>query len=148
MKETRETRLWWTDIPDPDVVRVDDTYYMTSTTMHFTPGCPVTVSYTHLDVYKRQLQNIAEAFTTRDPDGNGKDDTYAMAVTKDLYSGAMGTEGFFAGYHSYPNMWMKTDDGTLAWGSVLPETKDALKALADMYAAGELDPEFGIKRCV
>ena len=93
----------------------------------------------------QDLQNIAEAFTTRDPDGNGKDDTYAMAVTKDLYSGAMGTEGFFAGYHSYPNMWVKTDDGTLAWGSVLPETKDALKALADMYAAGELDPEFGIK---
>lgn len=41
MKETRETRLWWTDIPDPDVVRAGDTYYMTSTTMHFTPGCPV-----------------------------------------------------------------------------------------------------------
>lgn len=93
----------------------------------------------------QDLLNIADAFTTRDPDGNGKDDTYAMAVTKDLYSGAMGTEGFFAGYHSYPNMWVKTDDGTLAWGSVLPETKDALKALADMYAAGELDPEFGIK---
>lgn len=93
----------------------------------------------------QDLRNIADAFTTRDPDGNGKDDTYAMAVTKDLYSGAMGTEGFFAGYHSYPNMWVKKDDGTLAWGSVLPETKDALKALADMYAAGELDPEFGIK---
>ena len=72
----------------------------------------------------QDLRNIADAFTTR---------------------GAMGTEGFFAGYHSYPNMWVKTDDGTLAWGSVLPETKDALKALADMYAAGELDPEFGIK---
>lgn len=41
MKETRETRLWWTDIPDPDVVRAGDAYYMTSTTMHFTPGCPV-----------------------------------------------------------------------------------------------------------
>ena len=54
----------------------------------------------------QDLRNIADAFTTRDPDGNGKDDTYAMAVTKDLYSGAMGTEGFFAGYHSYPNMWV------------------------------------------
>ncbi len=42
-------------------------------------------------------------------------------------------------------MWVKTDEGTLAWGSVLPETKDALQALADMYAAGEIDPEFGIK---
>ena len=32
------TRL---DYPDPDVIRVEDTYYMA-------------VSYTHLDVYKRQ----------------------------------------------------------------------------------------------
>ncbi|CCZ57786.1 glycoside hydrolase 43 family protein [Hungatella hathewayi] len=34
-------RIWWTDLPDPDVIRVDDTYYMSSTTMHFTPGCPI-----------------------------------------------------------------------------------------------------------
>ncbi|SEU25315.1 carbohydrate ABC transporter substrate-binding protein, CUT1 family [Lacrimispora sphenoides] len=93
----------------------------------------------------QDLLKIAKAFTTLDPDGNGKDDTYAMAITKNLYSGAMGTEGFFAGYHSYPNMWVKTDEGTLAWGSVLPETKEALRALAEMYAAGEIDPEFGIK---
>ena len=26
------------DYPDPDVIRVDDTYYMVSTTMHFVPG--------------------------------------------------------------------------------------------------------------
>ncbi len=41
MKDQRMTRLWWTDIPDPDVIRVSDTYYMSSTTMHFTPGCPI-----------------------------------------------------------------------------------------------------------
>lgn len=28
----------WADFPDPDVIRVDDTYYMISTTMHFMPG--------------------------------------------------------------------------------------------------------------
>lgn len=31
----------WADVPDPDVIRVGDTYYMTSTTMYFNPGCPV-----------------------------------------------------------------------------------------------------------
>ncbi len=41
MINQRGARMWWTDIPDPDVIRVNDTYYMTSTTMHFTPGCPV-----------------------------------------------------------------------------------------------------------
>lgn len=31
----------WADIPDPDVVRVGDAYYMSSTTMYFCPGCPI-----------------------------------------------------------------------------------------------------------
>ena len=29
------------DFPDPDVIRVGDTYYMVSTTMHFMPGCVI-----------------------------------------------------------------------------------------------------------
>lgn len=33
------------DFPDPDVIRVDDTYYMVSTTMHFFPGCVILRSY-------------------------------------------------------------------------------------------------------
>lgn len=88
---------------------------------------------------------IAEAFTTGDPDGNGKNDTYGLPITKDLYSGCMGTEGFFAGYHAYPNMWVEDSSGKLAWGSTLPETKTALQKLADMYKAGQLDKEFGVK---
>ena len=35
----------WSDIPDPDVVRVGDCYYMTSTTMYFCPGVPLMKSY-------------------------------------------------------------------------------------------------------
>lgn len=35
----------WADVPDPDVIRVGDVYYMTSTTMHFCPGCPIMKSY-------------------------------------------------------------------------------------------------------
>lgn len=31
----------WSDVPDCDVIRVGDTYYMVSTTMFFTPGVPV-----------------------------------------------------------------------------------------------------------
>lgn len=32
------------DFPDPDVIRVDDTYYMISTTMHFMPGGVILIS--------------------------------------------------------------------------------------------------------
>ncbi|REL38365.1 glycoside hydrolase [Rhodohalobacter sp. SW132] len=31
----------WADVPDPSVIRVDDTYYMSSTTMHMNPGVPI-----------------------------------------------------------------------------------------------------------
>lgn len=34
-----------TDCPDPDVIRVDDTYYMVCTTMYFMPGCEILRSY-------------------------------------------------------------------------------------------------------
>ncbi len=33
------------DYPDVDVIRVDDTYYMVSTTMYFMPGCEILRSY-------------------------------------------------------------------------------------------------------
>ena len=31
----------WADVPDPAVMRVGDTYYMSSTTMHMNPGLPI-----------------------------------------------------------------------------------------------------------
>ncbi len=31
----------WADVPDTSVVRVGDTYYMSSTTMHLSPGLPI-----------------------------------------------------------------------------------------------------------
>ena len=31
----------WSDIPDPDVIRVGDNFYMVSTTMHLMPGAPI-----------------------------------------------------------------------------------------------------------
>lgn len=33
------------DYPDPDIIRVADTYYMISTTMYFMPGCEILRSY-------------------------------------------------------------------------------------------------------
>ncbi|MBO4899954.1 MAG: family 43 glycosylhydrolase [Lachnospiraceae bacterium] len=38
-------RLLSMDYPDPDVIRVGDTYYMVSTTMYFMPGCEILRSY-------------------------------------------------------------------------------------------------------
>jgi len=34
----------WADVPDPSIVRVGGTYYMSSTTMHMSPGLPIMAS--------------------------------------------------------------------------------------------------------
>ena len=40
-KELIVNPMLWADVPDPDVIRVGDTFYMVSTTMHLMPGAPV-----------------------------------------------------------------------------------------------------------
>lgn len=32
---TKHNPILYSDFPDPDIIRVEDTYYMASTTMHF-----------------------------------------------------------------------------------------------------------------
>jgi beta-xylosidase len=35
----------WEDLPDPDVLRVDDTYYALGSSLHYSPGAPILRSY-------------------------------------------------------------------------------------------------------
>ena len=39
--EPIQNPMLWADVPDPDVIRVGDTFYLVSTTMHLMPGAPV-----------------------------------------------------------------------------------------------------------
>ncbi|MHA6530111.1 extracellular solute-binding protein [Paenibacillus sp. BAC0078] len=88
---------------------------------------------------------ISEAFVEKDPDGNGKKDTFGLGITKDLWGGAMGLEGFMAGYNAYPNIWLDDGSGKLVYGSIQPEVRKALQVLQDMAKKGQLDQEFGVK---
>jgi len=94
-----------------------------------------------------QLIAVAKAFVEQDPDGNKANDTYGIAVSKDVISigSPFGLEGFFNGYHAYPQIWIKNEQGELVYGSIQPEVKEALASLADLYAKGLLDREFGVK---
>jgi putative aldouronate transport system substrate-binding protein len=88
---------------------------------------------------------VAEAFVNRDPDGNGKKDTFGMALHKDLFGvGFASLEGFFNSYGAYSDIWVPNGN-QLAYGNVLPAAKTALGVLQDMYKRGLIDPEFGVK---
>lgn len=41
MTITIKNPVIWADVPDPSVIRVDQFYYMVSTSMHSMPGCPI-----------------------------------------------------------------------------------------------------------
>jgi putative aldouronate transport system substrate-binding protein len=94
----------------------------------------------------KDLLAMAEAFATRDPDGNGKNDTYGLAMHSGLYDGtpAASLQGFFEGYHAYPMGWIARN-GKLVYGSIQPQMKDALKSLQVLFAKGFIDKEFVVK---
>ncbi len=51
-----ENPIIWADVPDMSMIRVDDTYYMSSTTMHMAPGVPIMKSK---DLVNWKLVNYA-----------------------------------------------------------------------------------------
>ncbi len=50
--------ILWADVPDLDVIRIGDVYYMSSTTMHFDPGVPIMRS---TDLVNWQIVNYVYA---------------------------------------------------------------------------------------
>lgn len=62
----------WADYPDLDVIRVDDTYYMVSTTMHMFPGCAVLRSYDllHWEMASYVYDSLGETDAQKLQNGN------------------------------------------------------------------------------
>ncbi|KRG13217.1 ABC transporter substrate-binding protein [Virgibacillus soli] len=102
-----------------------------------------------------ELKKVTKAFVEQDPDGNGKDDTIGLAgpdTSNKLYANFIestnnlyGFDGIFSALHSYPGYWLKGEDGKPVYGSILPETKEALSVLRDMYSEGLIDQEMGVR---
>jgi putative aldouronate transport system substrate-binding protein len=91
----------------------------------------------------QDVLNIAQAFATRDPDGNGQNDTVGLMLSQDLWSAGAGRASeFMAGYHAYPDGWVQDSSGSLVYGAIQPEMKTTLASLADLYKKGYIDQEF------
>lgn len=79
----------WADVPDPSVIRVDDTFYMVSTTMHYSPGCTIMKSgdLVNWEVvgYAHDQLDESDAFALK----NGKNDyaagSWAANIRYDKY---------------------------------------------------------------
>ncbi|MBR6761971.1 MAG: family 43 glycosylhydrolase, partial [Oscillospiraceae bacterium] len=100
----------WADVPDVDVIRVGDTYYMVSTTMYFSPGAPIMKSH---DLVSWEICNyVYDKYADGDVQNltNGKHDyAHGQWATSLRYN--KGTYYvFFGSYGSGKSYIYKTND--------------------------------------
>ena len=96
-----------------------------------------------------ELEAVARAFITQDPDGNGENDTIGLALSsKDMLT----SEGFMGMlnvcgtlYNAFPGLWYRNGDGKVVYGSVESGTKDMLGTLARWYQEGLVDSQFAVR---
>ena len=94
------------------------------------------------------VEALARAFMEQDPDGNGAADTVGLTGTMNpvaVPSNLHGFDAIFNAYGAFPEIFFRNDDGQIVYGSVQPETKEALARLAGLYQDGVIDPEFATK---
>lgn len=94
-----------------------------------------------------ELEAVLHAFAWRDPDGNGKQDTFGLALAgKNTLNGWMGDASLIFGlYGDQPYQWNRDQNGALSYGSIQSSVKEALIHLRDWYERGYLDPDFGTR---
>lgn len=90
--------------------------------------------------------NVARAFVEQNPGGNSAGETVGMILNSTLplggYSNYLGAEPIAHALGAYPRTWMKDADGSVYYGSIAPEMKEALGVLAEMYKEGLIDKSF------
>ncbi|SFE74995.1 putative aldouronate transport system substrate-binding protein [Paenibacillus catalpae] len=93
------------------------------------------------------LEAIMDAFTTKDPDGNGKPDTFGMALgfKNGFLNWMTDVSWLFGAYGTMPGQWNKSADGTLTFGSVDPAAKQALGTLKNWMDKGWISKDSGLK---
>lgn len=86
-----------------------------------------------------ELKEVAIAFTKNDPDGNGKDDTYGMAMSQNI------NPHYGMGAYWDWNVWYhKNQDGQFIPGFISEARKQHISFLADLYKEGAITKDFAL----
>lgn len=86
-----------------------------------------------------ELYDVLYAFTYKDPDGNGKDDTVGLVLTM---TQSPQWEPIFGAYGIAYGANALLEDGTVTTYMKHPRYLDAVKYLRRLYQDGVMDPEF------
>ena len=96
-----------------------------------------------------EVFEVALAFKNNDPDGNGADDTVGMTGDPEVagnYNRMHGWDPGFGIFGSSPRQWIRNSAGEITYGTIEPETKEALAAYREAFASGAIDPEFATRK--
>lgn len=119
--------LMWADVPDPDIIRVGEYYYLVSTTMHLFPGGPVMRSHdlVHWETVSYLFQAIRD--TPRYDLRQGTVYGRGQWATSLRYHNGTFWALFVANDEPHQSMVFRTDDPTRGWTlhSRLPAYHDA-----------------------
>lgn len=85
--------------------------------------------------------NIVKAFQEK----KGSMGLVASKSIVNVGNNMYGLDALFALYHSYPELWVTDEKGNVAYGSIQPETKTALEAIAKLVQDGVIEKDFAVK---
>lgn len=87
-----------------------------------------------------ELEDVMDAFVNLDPDGNGRKDTYGLAVAfRNGPNTWMGDSSWIYGaFGTVPEQWNRKSNGTLQYGSIQPGARRAVTLMKDWVQKGYL----------
>ncbi len=88
------------------------------------------------------LKGIAKAFMDKNPGGNV---TTGIAIGKDIVQkggGVWHMNGLFTSFGAFPKMWLKQEDGSVVYGSITEEAKNALTNIREVIKEGVINSSF------
>lgn len=92
-----------------------------------------------------ELENVMKQFVERDPDGNGKKDTYGLAFNAG--SGSLGAVSLLSSFNTALNInWNKHTDGKIYPIYAHPNFRDSLSYLSKLYKEGIISKDFVIMK--
>lgn len=95
-----------------------------------------------------EVVDLARLFMEKDPNGNGEGKTIGIALKSHvagMYNNLGNIDPLFGVYKAFPRQWMRDENGEISYGTIAPETKEALAKIAALYQEGILDKEFAVR---
>jgi putative aldouronate transport system substrate-binding protein len=90
-----------------------------------------------------EIESVLEAFTNRDPDQNGINDTYGLAVSlqHSFNTWMSDISWVFGMYGVLPSQWNTTEGDYLSYGSIQAKAKQGLETIRKWKSAGYIADE-------